>query len=76
MSACFEIAKTFQFITIKLRRFRLRKCYFRVLAVKYKQSSLSENADTVLDCEFSVWKGNTKVGKQGVHSLYLFEITK
>ena len=23
-----------------------------------------------------LWKGNTKVGKQGVRSLYLFEITK
>ena len=32
---------------IKLRRFRLQKCYFGVLAVKYKQSGLSKNADTV-----------------------------
>ena len=35
----------FQVITIKLRHFRLRKCYFGVLAVKYKQSGLSKNAD-------------------------------
>ena len=81
---------------IKLRRFRLRKCYFWVLAVKYKQSGLSKNADTVLDCKQSsvkyenviigaikrntsdleLRKGKTKVGKQGVRSLYLFEITK
>ena len=47
-----EILKTFQVITIKVkhRRSRLRKYYFRVLAVKYKQSGLSNNADTVLDC--------------------------
>ena len=47
----FEILKVFQVITIKLRRFRLRKCYFGVFAVKYKQSGLSKNADTVLDCK-------------------------
>ena len=47
MSAFFEILNTFQVITIRLRRFRLRKCIFGSLAVKYKQSSLSENADTV-----------------------------
>ena len=83
---------------IKLHRFRLRKCYFWVLAVKYKQSGLSKNADTVLDCkckqssvkyenviigaikrntsDLELRKGKTKVGKQGVRSLYLFEITK
>ena len=43
MSAFIEILKRFQVITIKLRRFRLRKCYFGVLAVKYKQSDLSQN---------------------------------
>ena len=37
LSAFFGIFKTFQVITIKLRRFRLRKCYFGVLAVEYKQ---------------------------------------
>ena len=47
MSAFFEILNTFQVITIKLRRFRLQN-YFRVLAVKYKQSGLSKNVDTVL----------------------------
>ena len=51
MSAFFEILKSFQVITIKLRHFRLQKCYFGVLAVKYKQSGLSKNADTVLDCK-------------------------
>ena len=94
MSAFYEILKSVQVITIKLRRFRLRKCYFRVLAVKYKQSGLSENADTVLDCkqckyenviigaikhntsDLKLQRGKTKIGKQGVRSLYLFEITK
>ena len=37
LSAFFRIFKTFQVITIKLRRFRLRKCYIGVLAVGYKQ---------------------------------------
>ena len=95
MSAFLKILKSFQVITIKLRRFRLRKCYFWVLAVKYKQSGLSRIADTVLDCKYSVKYenviigatkrnmsdlelrgGKAKVGKQGVRSLYLFEITK
>ena len=54
-----EILKTFQVITIKLRRFRLGKCYFVVLAVKYKQSGFSKNADTVLDCkQCQIWKCN------------------
>ena len=44
---------------IKLRRFQLRKCYLGVLAVKYKQSGLSKNADTVLDCKLcQIWKYN------------------
>ena len=45
---------------IKLRRFRLRKCYFGgVWAVKYKQSGLSKNADTVLNLEqCQIWKYN------------------
>ena len=48
----FDILKTFQVITIKLwHRFRLRKCYFGFLAVKYKQSGLSKNADTVFGYE-------------------------
>ena len=54
---CFyEILKIFQVITIKLRRFLLRKCYLGVLAVKYKQSGLSKIADTVLDCkQCQIW---------------------
>ena len=57
---CFyEILKIFRVITIKLRRFRLRKCYFWVLAVKCKQSGLSKNAGTVLDCKHcQIWKCN------------------
>ena len=57
---CFyEILKKFQVITIKLRRFRLWKCFFGVLAVKYKQSGLLKNADTVLDCkQWKIWKCN------------------
>ena len=51
VSVFFEILKTFQVITIKLRPFRLRKCYFGVLVVKCKQSGLSKNADTALDKE-------------------------
>ena len=47
MSVFFEILKIFQVITIKHRHFRLQKCYFGVVAVKYKQSGLSQNADTV-----------------------------
>ena len=39
---CFEILKTSQVITIKLRCFRLRKCCFGVLDVNYKQSGLSK----------------------------------
>ena len=51
--------KTFQVITIKLRRFRLRKCYFGVLAVEYKQIGFQKNADTVLDCKLrQVWQCN------------------
>ena len=35
-------------MTIKHHRFRLRKCYFGVLALKYKQSGhFLKNADTV-----------------------------
>ena len=49
--AFFEILKTFQVIKIKYCRFRLRKCYYRVLVVKYKQSGLLKNADTVLNCK-------------------------
>ena len=57
---CFyEMLNFFQVIKIKLRRFRLRKCYFGVLAVKYNQSGLSKNADTVLDCkQCQIWKCN------------------
>ena len=91
MSAFFEIFKTLQVITIKHRRFRLRTCFFEVLALKYKQSGLSKNAETWFWTESSVkyditviigeikcmsisvlelWKGNTKVGKQGARFLY------
>ena len=34
--------KAFQVFTIKHRRFRLRKCYFGVLTIKYKQSGFSK----------------------------------
>ena len=55
----FEILKVFQVIMIKLRRFRLRKCYFGVFAVNDKQSGLSKNADTVFDCkQCQIWKCN------------------
>ena len=40
VSVLFEIFKTFYVFTIKHRRFRLRKCYLGVVAVKYKQSGL------------------------------------
>ena len=43
MSAFFEVLKTFQIITIKHCRFRLRKCYFGVLVVKYKAQKAREN---------------------------------
>ena len=43
VSACFESLKAFQVIMIKHRRFRLRKCYFRVLAV----DGLSNHPDFV-----------------------------
>ena len=39
VSAFYEILKSFQVITINLRRFRLRKWYFGVLAVKYKKKT-------------------------------------
>ena len=56
----FKILKTFQVITIKFRLFRLRKCFLGVLAVKYKQSGLSKNVDTVLDCKLcQIWKYNS-----------------
>ena len=78
---------------VKHRRFRLRKCDFGVLAVKYQQSGLSKNADTVWtensvkyenvimvlsNAAHPTWNSEkkTEVGKQGVRSLYLFEITK
>ena len=79
---------------IKPCRFQLQKCYFGVLAVKYKQTAFQkthtqfsaansakyENIITgAIKCNMSdleLWKGNTKVGKQGVHSLYIFEIAK
>ena len=61
-------------MTIKHRRFRLRKCFYGVLVVKYKQSSHSKNSDTVLELR----RGKTKVGKQGFRSLFFFllETTK
>ena len=43
MSAFFEVLKTFQIITIKHCRFRLRKCYFGVLVVKCKAQKTREN---------------------------------
>ena len=64
MSVFFEILKTFQVITTKLRRFRLRKYYAITGAIKRNTSNLE------------LQKGKTKVVKQGVRSLYLFEITK
>ena len=42
MSECFEYLKAFQVSTIKTHRFRLRKCYFAVLAVKYKQTAFQK----------------------------------
>ena len=94
MSVLFEILKTFQVITIKQCRFRLRKCFFGVLTVKYKQRGLSEKltrfrtANSVKyeniiigatkrnTSDLELRRGKTKVGKQGVRSLYLFKITK
>ena len=93
LPAVSEILKTFQVITIKHHRFRLRKCYFGVLAVKYKaafQKTLtpfwtanSTKYENVIigaikhnPSDLELRKGNTKVGKQGVRSLYIFAITK
>ena len=59
-------------MTIKHRRFRLQKCFYGVLVVKYKQSSHSKNPDAVLELR----RGKTKVGKQGFRSLFLLETTK
>ena len=53
MSAFFEILKTFQVTMIKSYCFQLRKCYFRVLAEKYKQSILSKDAG------HAVWTANS-----------------
>ena len=88
----FELLKTFQIIVIRLRCFRLQKCYFGIWAVKYKQSDFSKNADTVLyivkyenliigvikrnTSDMELWKGKTNVRKQGVRSLYLFEVAQ
>ena len=62
MSAFFEILKTFQVITIKLRRFRLRKCYFGGFGCKIQTKHTFKNADTVLDCEYSVKYENVVIG--------------
>ena len=92
MSVFFELLKSFQVITIKLRRFRLRKCYFGVLAVKCQQSRLSKTltrfwtANSVKyenviigaikrnTFDLELRRRKTKVGKQGVRSLYIFKI--
>ena len=96
MSAFFVVLKTllFKSYLLKQGRFRLPKCYFGVLAVKYRKAVFQklltrfwiansvkyENVvigaikRSMFDLEHR--KGNTKVGKQGVRSLYSFETTK
>ena len=62
MSEFVEILKTLQVVTIKLRRFRLQKCYFGVLAVKYKQSGLLKKTLTRFWTANSVKYENIMIG--------------
>ena len=93
-SALFEFLNCFQVIMIKLCPFRLQKCYFGVLAVKYNKvafqkmltqfwTAISVKYENVIIgaikhnmSDLELRRGKTKVRKQAVHSLYLFEITK
>ena len=43
-------------------------------SVKYENVIIGAMKCNTSDLE--LWRGKTKVGKKGVHSLYLFEITK
>ena len=57
------IAKLLKFKTIKNTTFDYNfNCYFRDLAVKYKQSGLSKNADSVLKQNNSVKYENVIIG--------------
>ena len=43
-------------------------------SVQYENIIIDANKRNTFDLE--LWKGKTKVGKQGVRSLYLFKISK
>ena len=48
--------------------------FWTVNSIKYENVIIGAIKRNTSDLE--LWKGKTKVGKQGVRSLYLFEITK
>ena len=50
----------------------ITKCYFGVLAVKYKQSGLSKNADTVFTSDLELTQKSENKGRKTKHSFSLF----
>ena len=72
---------------IKLRRFRLQKCYFGVWAVNTNKAAFHKTLtrfwtvncvkyENIIIGAIKRSTSDLEVGKQGVRSLYLFEITK